>query len=108
MHKTIHQYYLYILSNRKNGTLYIGISNDLERRMFEHKHKLVDGFTKRYHIDKLMYFETFQYINDAIKREKNMKKWKRQWKINLIIEQNPNWKDLSSDWNLNRFLPSQE
>lgn len=73
MYKTIHQYYVYILSNRNNGTLYIGVTNDLERRIFEHKHKLADGFTKRYHIDRLMYFETFQYINDAIKREKNMK-----------------------------------
>lgn len=62
----------------------------MERRIFEHKHKLADGFTKRYHIDRLMYFETFQYINDAIKREKNMKKRKRQWKINLITLGNPN------------------
>ena len=98
MYKIIHQYYLYILTNKKNGTLYIGVSNDLERRMFEHKNKLIDGFTKRYGLDKLIYFETFQYINDAIKREKNMKKWKRQWKIDLIIKDNPNWNDLSSDW----------
>tara|TARA_R110002050_G_scaffold251241_2_gene389401 strand:+ start:20583 stop:20894 length:312 start_codon:yes stop_codon:yes gene_type:complete len=98
MYKTIHQYYLYILSNKKNGTLYIGVTNDLERRMFEHKNKLVDGFTKKYGLNKLMYFESFQYVNDAIKREKNMKKWKREWKIKLIIEENPNWDDLSSDW----------
>jgi len=98
MTKINHQYYVYILSNKMNGTLYIGVSNNLERRMFEHKNKLVNGFTKTYNLDKLMYFETYQYINDAIKREKNMKKWKRQWKINLIIKDNPNWKDLSSDW----------
>ena len=98
MHKTVHQYYLYILSNQKNGTLYIGVSNNLERRIFEHKNKLVEGFTKTYGLDKLVYFEIFQYINDAIKREKNMKKWKRQWKINLIEENNPNWNDLSADW----------
>lgn len=98
MYKTIHQYYLYILTNMKNGTLYIGVTNDLERRMFEHKRKLIDGFSKKYSLDKLVYFETYQYVNDAIKREKNMKKWKRQWKINLIEEDNPNWDDLSSGW----------
>ena len=98
MYKTIHQYYLYILTNMKNGTLYIGVTNDLERRMFEHKRKLIDGFTKKYGLDRLVYFETYQYVNDAIKREKNMKKWKRQWKINLIEEDNPNWDDISSDW----------
>ncbi|WP_299365211.1 GIY-YIG nuclease family protein [Winogradskyella sp.] len=97
MFKNVHQYYLYILSNKYNGTLYIGVTNDLECRMFEHKNRLVDGFSKKYGLDKLVYFETFQYINDAIKREKNMKKWKRQWKINLIEEDNPNWKDLSKD-----------
>ena len=98
MYKTIHQYHLYILANKKNGTLYIGVSNNLERRMFEHKNKLIQGFTKKYGLDKLVYFETYQYVNDAIKREKNMKKWKRQWKINLIEEHNPNWEDLSKDW----------
>jgi len=98
MHKTIHQYYIYILSNKKNGTLYIGVTNNLERRMFEHKNKLIDGFTKKYGLDKLVYFESFQHINAAISREKNMKKWKRQWKINSIEEHNPNWYDLSLDW----------
>jgi len=66
--------------------------------MFEHKNKLVDGFTKQYDLNKLVYFETFQYVNDAIKREKNMKKWKREWKINAIEKDNPNWVDLSKDW----------
>tara|TARA_R110002049_G_scaffold147934_2_gene310814 strand:- start:4675 stop:4986 length:312 start_codon:yes stop_codon:yes gene_type:complete len=98
MHKTIHQYYLYILTNKTNGTLYIGVTNNLERRMFEHKNKLIEGFTKQYGLNKLVYFETFKYINDAIKREKNMKKWKREWKINLIAKDNPNWKDLAKDW----------
>ena len=70
MYKTIHQYYLYILTNKKNGTLYIGISNDLERRMFEHKNKLVEGFSKQYGLDKLVYFETYQYVNDAIKEKR--------------------------------------
>ena len=100
MYKNSHQYYLYILASKTNGTLYIGASNDLERRMFEHKNKLVEGFTSKYNIDKLMYFESFQYVNDAIKREKNLKKWKRQWKINLIEEDNPDWEDLSKDWKM--------
>ena len=66
--------------------------------MFEHKNKLVEGFTKKYGLDKLVYFEAYQYVNDAIKREKNMKKWKRQWKISLIEKDNPDWNDLSHDW----------
>ena len=75
--------------------MYIGVTNDLERRMFEHKNKLIDGFTKKYELNKLIYFETYQYVKDAIKREKNMKKWKRKWKIKVIEEENPNWSDLS-------------
>ena len=98
MYKTIHQYYVYILSNKKNGTLYIGVTNNLERRIFEHKHKLIEGFSKKYNLTKLMYFEIFQHIDEAIKREKRLKKWKREWKINLIEENNPDWKDLASDW----------
>ncbi len=98
MIKTIHQYYVYIITNRKEGVLYIGVTNNLERRIFEHKNKLVDGFSKKYNLDKLVYFEVFKNITDAIKREKNLKKWKRQWKINLIINQNSDWKDLSKDW----------
>ena len=98
MYKTIHQYYLYILTNKKNGVLYIGVTNNLERRMFEHKNKLVKGFSYRYNLDTLVYLEVFQYVEDAIKREKNMKRWKREWKINLIVEDNLNWEDLSKDW----------
>ena len=98
MYKTIHQYYVYIITNTYDGVLYIGVTNDLERRMFEHKHKLVEGFSEKYNLDKLIYFERYQYINDAIKREKNLKKWKRDWKIKLIIEENPNWEDISKDW----------
>ena len=101
MYKTVHQYYVYILSNKKNGTLYIGVTNNLERRMFQHKNKLVEGFSKKYDLTKLMYFEIFQYIEKAIEREKRLKKWKRQWKINLIEEKNPNWNDLASDWLIN-------
>ena len=96
--KLNHQYYVYILSNLKNGTLYIGMTNDLERRMFEHKNKLVVGFSKNYNLDKLVYFEQFQYVNDAIKREKQLKNWNRQWKIDLIEVENNDWNDLSFDW----------
>jgi len=82
----------------KNGTLYIGMTNDLERRMFEHKNKLYEGFTKKYSLHILVYFEQFQYVNDAIKREKQLKNWNRQWKIDLIEKENKNWEDLSFDW----------
>jgi len=98
MYKTTHQYYVYILSNKKNRTLYIGVTNNLERRMFEHKNKLIEEFSKKYSLTKLMYFEIFQHIEEAIKREKRLKKWKRQWKINLIEENNSSWNDLASDW----------
>ena len=93
-----HQYYVYILTNKKNGTLYIGMTNNLERRIYEHKNKLIEGFTNRYGLDQLVYMESHQYVKDAILREKRMKKWKRQWKINLIVEDNPNWNDLAVDW----------
>ena len=98
MFKTTHQYYIYILASQKNGTLYIGVTNDLERRILEHKQKINEGFTSKYDVNKLVYFESFQYINDAILREKRLKKWNRQWKINLIEEENKDWKDLSEDW----------
>lgn len=77
----------------------MGVTNDLERRIFEPKNKLIEGFTKKYDLTQLVYFESYQYINYGIKREKNMKKWKRQWKINLIEEENSEWKDLAKDWN---------
>lgn len=98
MYKTIHQYYVYIITNKKNGVLYIGMTNDLERRIFEHKHKLIDGFSKRYNLSKLIYYETYSQVQDAILREKRLKKWKRDWKINLILKENPNWNDLSLNW----------
>ena len=78
--------------------LYIGMTNDLERRMFEHKKKLIEGLTKKYGLDRLIYFEQLQYVNDAIKREKQLKTWNRQWKIDLIEEDNKEWNDLSFDW----------
>ena len=98
MYKTIHQYYVCILASKKNGTLYIGVTNDLEVRVLQHKQKTNEGFTSKYDVGLLVYFETFQYVNDAIKREKQLKKWNRQWKINLIEEENKDWNDLSLDW----------
>ena len=94
------QYFIYILASKKNGTLYIGVTNNLERRIEEHKNKLnPNSFTARYDLNLLVYYETFQYINNAIDREKQLKKWNRQWKINLIEEENKDWKDLSENWN---------
>jgi putative endonuclease len=98
MYKTGHQYYIYILASQKNGTLYIGVTNDLERRVLEHKQKINEGFTSKYDVNRLVYFESFQYINDPILREKRLKKWNRQWKINLIEEENFERNDLSEDW----------
>lgn len=94
------QYFVYVLASKKNGTLYIGVTNNLERRVHEHKSKIdVNCFTAKYNVNILVYFETFQYINDAIDREKQLKKWNREWKINLIEEENKDWKDLSEEWN---------
>ena len=91
------QYYLYITASRKDGTLYIGITNNLLKRIHEHKNNIVDGFTKKYNVHKLVYYEETNDIQSAIQREKQIKKWKREWKINLIEKFNPNWKDLYCD-----------
>lgn len=96
--KTIHQYYVYILASKIRGTLYIGITSDLQHRVLEHKNGIRKGFSKKYSINKLMYFETFQNVNEAIDREKNLKKWKRDWKIRLIEKENKKWLNLSNDW----------
>ena len=99
-------YYVYILKC-SDSSYYTGLTNNIERRIKEHKIKLnPQSFTSRYNVNILVYYETFQYINDAIDREKQLKKWNRQWKINLIEEENKEWKDLSSDWN--GFPPSRE
>ena len=92
------QYYVYILANKRNGTLYIGFTDDLERRMREHKAKAIGGFTKRYGIDELMYYEIYKTSNEAFVRERRLKKWKRDWKIKLIESKNLNWTDLAKDW----------
>ena len=87
-------YYVYILANKKNGTLYIGVTGDLLKRIHEHKNGLVKGFTKKYRVHRLVYYEQGKDINSAIEREKRIKKWRRQWKIELIEKANPDWKDL--------------
>jgi len=87
-------YYVYIMTN-KSKTLYTGVTNNLTRRVYEHKNKLIDGFTKKYNIHKLVYFELFNNIEDAIRREKQIKGWIRKKKIDLIESMNPDWKDLS-------------
>jgi putative endonuclease len=87
-------YFVYILAGRIGGTLYIGVTNDLIRRVFEHKSKFVRGFTKRYDVVRLVYYEQYDDIEQAILREKRLKHWNRAWKIRLIEEKNPNWIDL--------------
>ena len=87
-------YYIYIVSKKNNNIFYIGVTNDLKRRIYEHKQKLIDGFTKKYNLGKLVYFEDFKDISRAIEREKQLKKWSRIKKISLIEMQNPNWIDL--------------
>ena len=82
----------------KSKTLYIGVTDDLMRRVYEHKNKLIEGFTKKYNLTKLVHFETFNQIDNAIRREKQLKNWHRQWKINLIESVNKEWKDLSNDF----------
>lgn len=96
--KTIHIYYVYILASQKNGTLYIGMTNDLQKRVYEHKTGIVKGFTQKYGVGMLVYFEEFQQVQEAIQRENNMKKWKRAWKLRIIEEENPKWNDLAKDW----------
>jgi putative endonuclease len=91
-------YYVYILASKRNGTLYIGVANDLERRVCQHKRGEVPGFTKKYGVHMLAYFEEWGDIGDAIHRETRLKKYKREWKINLVEKNNPTWRDLAEDW----------
>ena len=87
-------YYVYILASKRNGVLYAGVTNNLAKRIYEHKNNLVEGFTKKYFVHRLVYFELTNSIESAIAREKQIKEWHRQWKIDLIEENNPNWEDL--------------
>ena len=91
------EYYVHILFSVKKGTLYIDVTSNLVKRIYEHKNKFVKGFTEKYAVDKLEYFEIYEDIEQAIEREKQIKKWNRNWKIKLIEKENPNWKDLYND-----------
>ena len=89
-----YQYYVYIVTNKPFGTLYIGVTKDLIKRIYEHKSKFVNSFSKKYSLGKLVYFEVHNDIYEAIKREKSLKKWRRKWKEELVEKTNPNWQDL--------------
>jgi putative endonuclease len=91
------QYYIYIMASKRDGMLYIGVTSDLIKRVYEHKNDMVDGFTRKYHIHNLVYFDVTQDINNAISREKQLKKWNRAWKIALIEKNNLEWRDLYCD-----------
>jgi len=91
-------YYVYFITNWNNKVMYVGVTNNLERRIYEHRNKLVKGFTKKYNINKLVYFEETQDVTSAINREKEIKKWRREKKDQLVNSMNPTWKDLSSGW----------
>ncbi|MGV8018640.1 MAG: GIY-YIG nuclease family protein [Ignavibacteria bacterium] len=93
-----HSYFVYILASKKHGTLYTGVTNNLIRRVIEHKEKLIKGFTSKYNVDKLVYFESFTYVDQTIQREKCIKEWHREWKINLIESVNKEWRDLIYDY----------
>jgi len=92
-------FFVYILASKRNGTLYVGVTNNLARRILEHKSKLVPGFTRKYGVDLLVYFEVFDSVLEARAREHSMKRWRRAWKIKLIEEANPNWDDLTDQLN---------
>ncbi len=91
-------YYVYILTNHEETTFYVGFTSNLPKRIWEHKHKEMKGFSSKYNLVKLVYFEQYTDVNNAIAREKQLKRWHRQWKINLITETNPDFNDLSADW----------
>ena len=92
------RYYVYLVTNWNNKVMYLGVTNNLERRLYEHKNKLVKGFTEKYNVNKLVYFEETQDVTAAIAIEKEIKKWRREKKNQLVNRMNPSWKDLSSGW----------
>ena len=98
-------YFVYILASKRNGTLYVGVTNDLERRIAEHKSGKIEGFTKRHNIHLLVYSTSFDNPNDAITNEKRLKRWRRAWKLKLIEEQNPRWRDLSEGFSAQSNAP---
>ncbi len=91
-------YYVYILASKRNGTLYKGFTDDLQRRVREHREKSVSGFTAKYNVFQLVYYEEYDNSEDAFIRERRMKKWKRSWKLKLIEKDNPHWDNLAKDW----------
>ena len=91
------QFCVYILASGKNGTLYIGVTSELAQRVWQHKNKQVDGFTRQYEVDRLVYWEVHESAESAIRREKQIKKWNRRWKLRIIEEANPTWRDLYAD-----------
>ncbi|HOZ45418.1 MAG TPA: GIY-YIG nuclease family protein [Candidatus Hydrogenedentes bacterium] len=93
-----HRYYVYLLTNKNDRVMYVGVTNDIDRRIYEHKAKMVRGFTAKYNVNKLVYYEEFGDVRDAIAREKQIKKWRREKKNGLVVACNPEWKDLSDGW----------
>jgi putative endonuclease len=91
------KFYVYILASKHNGTLYIGVTSELVQRIWQHKNKLIEGFTQKYNVNKLVYYEVHPNAESAITREKQMKKWRRVWKMRIIEEKNPGWNDLYND-----------
>ena len=87
-------YWVYILASKRNSTLYIGVTSDLVKRVWQHKNNIVEGFTKKYSVHMLVYYEQTNDAHEALRREKQLKKWNRKWKLNLIERKNPNWEDL--------------
>ena len=104
------QYYVYILANWNNKVLYVGVTNNIQRRLYEHKNKLIDGFSSKYNVDKLVYFEETTDVNDAIAREKQIKSWRREKKNKLIERLNPDWNNLGNEFDkekIPRVAPSE-
>ena len=93
----MNRYFVYMLASQRNGTLYVGVSNDLLRRVWQHKQGTADGFTKRYKVNLLVWFEETESVEAAIQREKQLKNWRRQWKLELIEASNPYWRDMYAD-----------
>jgi putative endonuclease len=96
--RNVHQYYIYMMANRRKNVLYTGMTNSLEARVWQHKNKAVPGFTKKYNCDQLVYYEIFEQVTDAIDRETQIKSWRREKKNALIASMNPEWNDLAADW----------
>ena len=92
-------YHVYIMASDRNGTIYIGVTNDLTRRVYEHREGQIGGFTKRYRVNRLVHYESYESVASAIQREKSLKRWPRKWKLELIEKDNPQWRDLYEELN---------